>query len=71
MRSSAERKRAERERLRERGARQFLVTLEGEALAELERRTAEGQTVSQVVEGLLVGAAKAKKDARRFYLRRT
>ncbi len=69
--TSTERKRAERERLRERGARQFLITLEGEALAELERRTAEGQTVSQVVERLLVGAAKAKKDDRRFYLRRT
>jgi hypothetical protein len=67
--TNAERKRAERERLRGRGARQFLVTLEGEALAELERRVAKGKTVSDAVADALLNAPK-ERDARRFYLKR-
>jgi hypothetical protein len=41
--TSAKRKQAYRQRLRERGAKEFLVTLEGEALAELERRLSRGR----------------------------
>ncbi|MGE4556601.1 MAG: hypothetical protein AB7D07_07245 [Desulfovibrionaceae bacterium] len=43
--TEAERKRVERNPLRERGARQFLVMLEGKALSEMEWRLAKGKVV--------------------------